>query len=266
MRILSTRKTDGPKGCARCQRERFLGLNWRYREDSESRRLLEALKRRSKLKWGYLHACTICSAWWYLDEDEIWIQPVPEQRRDLLREWNDMVLTLSDEAFVGLRVIGATERDHYGNHRGRYRVPCSVERADGSRTDPALVIMTKIPPISADEPNVQLFKDIRSVRPTEFALAPEVRVATLHAPEVRMGFAPTMVKADGVRYVLNWATDLVTIAKPRGNHLALGADDIDMSAVPSILTEDRSQVLFLYADWFPDVDSMLLPGADMDDA
>jgi hypothetical protein len=92
---------------------------------------------------------------------------------------------------------------------GDIRIPCLVRRTQDELYDPALVVITKLPPIQQGRKRVLLGNNNDSIGQSDLALPLRVHIATLHADEINTGFAPTLVKSrDNQYFVLNWTVQI----------------------------------------------------------
>ncbi len=131
---------------------------------------------------------------------------VPADRVDLILEWNNGPILLSQEYVQRLERIGATPPDSYGNGRQHKRTPCSVTTTGGERIDLAVVSIQAHAPFETHR-NYRLGTEIARLDESPYALPLDVRIATSRAEEIRMGLAPTIIEmTDGKRFTLNWTT------------------------------------------------------------
>jgi hypothetical protein len=225
-------------------------------KDEDLRKVVATLVEERRLKGGALYRCEVCRQPWFLDAHGRMLHRVPRERETLLEQWGGTALIPSNEHRAILRRIGGSGADLYGNRAGGLRFPCSVRLADGETINPALLLISTAPPIEGTA--ATLYDPAMSIEPTRFALPPAVRLATLRAEEVRMGFAPTRVSTrDGRGFVLNWSCDLVHVDGVSGEDLALTDTSFDATRA-NVLSAGSTPTTLVYADWFDGADASAL--------
>jgi hypothetical protein len=244
-----------PMTCPVCDDPPYLSLNVRHaREhgDTKAREFVRTIERVRPIKHGHLCQCPLCDQQWVLDETESVIERVPRGREQIVQEWDSEQLPIAEDQLAILEQIGGTGADRYGNGRERIEIPCAVTLEDGTVHDPAIVWITKKPPIQDHFPDVRLFDHVRAVAPTEYALPLDVRLLTLAAHEIRMGFAPTAVQGPaGQEYVLNWSRSLFSYRGVKGNCIRPASDNLQFNESTPIVPPIEMTTVHFYADWFP---------------
>jgi hypothetical protein len=121
----------------------------------------------------------------------------------------------------------------------------------GERIDPAVVWITKRPPIDVFTGRIRLYQNIGAVEPSRFALPMDVRRATVLAQEIRMGFSPTRVVATtGRPFVLHWATSLLYQDGVTGSEIRLSPKPFRMDESVTVAEADFTHATYFFADWF----------------
>jgi len=219
--------------------------------------LLDQLKPVKSLKFGHLYACRLCGLNWVLEDDRYAMTRVPNDRRDILEEWNENPLFIEEEHLRVLEAIGGTFPKYWMGHDGVIAIPCAISTRSGERIDPAVVWITKRPPIDDFIRRVKLYQRIGAVEPSRFALPIDVRCATVLAPEIRMGFAPTRVVAtNGMPFVLHWATSLFDQEGITGSEIRLSAKPFRMEESITIAEADFTLAAYFFADWFAGAENL----------
>lgn len=262
MEIIGTTSSEKrpERRCPTCGDPPYISFNWKYaheKGDEEMRLMADAIKEVRPMKFGFLHQCLSCSQYWVLDDRKYEIERVPKDREAILFQWDSVNLPLGSDQLRVLEEIGGTGADHYGNGRERIEIPCAVERQDGVLFDPAILWVTKKPPIVGYLPHVALWQNVKTVLPTDYALPFEVREHALHADEVSMGFAPTLVSANNEEIlVLNWSPSLIFHGGIKGKDLRLSESHVRFGkSVPFAQSPDIGTVHF-FADWFPGAEKL----------
>ncbi len=254
--VISTQRLTGSYGwCPHCDVRAVTLFNLTYVRahlDRQLQDILAHLGHPAQLKHGVLRRCSECGQGWYVDEEGIFAIRVPRDREALLAQWSERRLDIDGHSDA-LASIGSIEADRYGNSRGYHHIPCEIEWADGSTSDPCILLVTTRPPIMETQLHVRLFENVARVRPTDFALPLEVRCATRRADEQRMGYAPTWVEdGAGHTFILNWSADVFAHEGIRGKDIRLTSRRWTARELPPILGEPRDRVTYVYADPTPD--------------
>lgn len=203
------------------------------------------------MKFGSLYACRLCGRNWVLDDDRYSMSSVPDARIGILNEWNENKLLIGQEDLKVLDYIGGTFPNYWMGHNGVIEIPCSITMSSGECIDPAIVWITKRPPIDTFTVRLRLYRDIMSVGPSRFALPMEVRRAAFFAPEVCMGFSPTRVVAkDGRPYVLHWATSIFGQDGLTGSEIRLSHRRYRPDEQVTVAEGDAANATYFFADWF----------------
>lgn len=234
---IASRRLDAIPRCEACGAGSVVGFNWdhaRRSRDAETRRRVAALGAPRKLRSGTVYSCTRCNAAWYLHGDRPWMEAVPEGRMPIVEAWNRAPLVLPEAVRAALDAIGRTPPDLYGNGDAYHETPCSVVTASGEELNLAVVSRQRGAPVEESR-NYRLASEIAEVRPSDFALPLDVRIASSRSPELRMGFAPTPIEMpDGGLFVLNWATHFLDEPGYSAADARVSDAPLDMSNLPRI--------------------------------
>ncbi|GLQ50904.1 hypothetical protein ACFFJT_06350 [Dyella flava] len=170
---------------------------------------------------------------------------VPPERVDLIRQWNERKIALTEEHLSAINAIGATPPDVYGNGRQYRETPCAITTIHGSSFDLAIVSIQEH--ASFEEwRHCYLASDIKEVRPSPFALSHEIRVATSRADEIRMGFAPTVVELpSGEIVALNWRQNFLVKADCDASQVIISQRRLDWREPPPVLNTPPGIVYFV---------------------
>ncbi len=253
---ISSRSPADSRGqkCKVCDDPPHTAVNWQYAQENRGHQLhafFEQLKEVKSLKFGHLYACQLCGLNWVLDDDRYAMTRVPNDRRGILNEWNENQLSLEEEHLRILDGIGGTAPKYWIGHQGVIAIPCVISMRSGERIDPAVVWITKRPPIDVFTGRIRLYQNIGAVEPSGFALPMDVRRATVLAQEIRMGFSPTRVVATtGRPFVLHWATSLLYQDGVTGSEIRLSPKPFRMDESVTIAEPDFTHATYFFADWF----------------
>ena len=249
--------------CPVCDRPLRAAFNWRLAQRPDAAglgALAAALAPSRPLRCGVLYACRDCGQPWYLDADGAAMNRVAPAREALLAAWDAQPLPVAPDHLSALSAIGATHPRYWLGGQGVLAIPCAVTLTGGERLDPALVWLTRRPPLDAFPACVRLWQGVAAVEPTRYALPFDVRQATVSAPEVRMGWAPTRVEApDGRAYALDWATALFGQDGLVGDQLRLSRRRLRPDETLPAGRFDGDWATCLLADWPPGVEQLTPP-------
>ena len=253
--ISSRSLADEPRPkCKVCDDPPYAAFNWKYAQENRGHAfhaLFDQLKQVKSLKFGHLYACQLCGLNWFLDDARSTMTRVPHDQRDILNEWNENQLSIEQEQLRVLDAIGGTTPKYWIGHDGVIAIPCAISTHSGECIDPAVVWVTKRPPIDDFISRIRLYQNISAVEPSRFALPLDVRRATVLAREIQMGFAPTRVVAvNGTPFVLHWATSLLDQDGITGKEIRLSAKPYRRDEPVTIAEADFTHTTYFFADWF----------------
>jgi hypothetical protein len=220
-----------------------------------------------KVKNGARFECTRCHAVWYLHtaSRRERMMHIPAPSVATFETWCKTHLVCPRDVLSVARSIGATPADCYGNGANLITIPCRVTTTSGEQVELAALLFSDEPPIpaGADEPErtptFRLINDVAAIAPSRFALSRRVRFHTSRAMELRMGFAPTIVKArDGRRFLLNGQPDFFDHAGVIGSDLTLTGDWQNAMLV----TQPHGPLTYFAADAFDGMNAMRITGLD----
>ena len=249
----SLANSPGPK-CKVCDDLPRIAFSWHYAQEDRGRELhalRDQLKQVKSLKFGHLYACQLCGLNWFLDDACSTMTRVPNDQRDILNEWNENKLYIEQEQLRVLDTIGGTAPNYWMGHDGVIAIPCAISMRSGEHIDPAVVWITRRPPVGVFTSRIRLYQNISAVEPSRFALPMDVRCATVFAGEVSMGFAPTRVVAtNGTPFILHWATSLFNQNGITGTEIRLSAKPFRRDESVTIAEADLTHATYFFADWF----------------
>jgi hypothetical protein len=133
---------------------------------------------------------------WYVDNEETLATFVTKNQLELLHWWDKETLLPTDKQIEQLEEIGATSSSPYSLYADALTYPCKVLTIDRKKIDLCLIVFTKSPPLQRHYKNVLLFSEVDEIEQSELALTKELRRASTQVGEIRMAFAPFMVKTD----------------------------------------------------------------------
>jgi hypothetical protein len=246
--------------CKVCDDPPYMAFNWQFaqkHEDHKLHSLFAQLKLMKSLKFGQLYSCQLCGLNWVLDDNLQTMTRVPNDRRNILNEWNDKQLSVGPEHLRVLDAIGGTAPNYWIGHTDLIEIPCAISMQSGERIDPAVVWITTRPPVDIFTSRLRLYQNIGAIEPSLFALPMDVRRATVFAQEISMGFAPTrVVSAKGRPFVLHWATSLLAQDGITGSEIRLSAKPFRIDESVTIAEADSTLATYIFADWFQGAENL----------
>jgi hypothetical protein len=245
---ISTSRLVPKPDCTVCSAGALLSFNYRYARTTTraaDRRDLSIFVAPEPLRWGTLYQCKACANPWYLDGDAKYMHFVPRERVALIQAWNERPIDLSPAHLAAIEAIGRTPADLYGNGSQYREYPCSVVTTAGERIELAVVCLQRHPPFEPHR-TYRLATEIAEIHPSPYALPRAVREATARAPEMRMGFSPTLVKLpDGTRLVINGVQNFFQREGFRAADVMLARGGVDLAQPFSIDDEPKGIVHFV---------------------
>lgn len=201
---LSSKRRNGLQlGCPACdRRDRILRFNWKLALEmpmGEFSAYTQTLVEKKTLKAGFLFACPTCQKPWYLDGNREMMILVPDGKMALLEEWGASLMQLPLGLIEKAREIGATPAHQLSGEKNYAEVPCQALTSRGAWIDKCLLCFKATPPFETYSKHALLIKDITDIRPSDYALPLEVRIATCKSAQGRPGRALTRVVSTGGR-------------------------------------------------------------------
>jgi hypothetical protein len=245
---ISSQKLGEHEQCAQCHAGNTVSVNWQYLSQSKLSGIPKSKSifiNQEALKSGCLYQCKSCSSNWYLDEDKETMSFVENSLLPLIRKWNDSTISLSQSHLKALLDIKQTPYDLYGNGSQYVQFPCEIKTTSGEVIPLAIVSFQKHPPFESWRNN-KLATDIREISPSQFALPFEIREETSKAAEIRMGFAPTVVKlSNNEKVILNWTQSFIKMKGINTSETKLCKERIDTENMPDIYNLDSNITYFI---------------------
>ena len=213
-------------------------------------RIAEALVERASLKFGHRYDCKYCGRPWFLDGDSKMMHRVPDSRRPILEEWATKDTRPSDEQKAQLAEIGSAALKAR-NYDSEIAVPCRLRSGD-EEWDPAIVMITRVPPVAEYYSNVRLLAPDDEIHASGYALSLKIRKACLRAQELRMGFAPTAIEdGNSHRVILNWGAHVYRSGTRKGEDYHLAKRQFSFKDDGGQMAPCESAYLtYVYADWY----------------
>lgn len=232
--------------CPACDGSNSIMFNWAYASEEKANDLTkytQYLKHDMDLRIGQIYYCPHCEQRWYLDGEKVFMFIVSKDFLKYIYEWNNKVFELTNEQLAQLKIIGSTSNGIFENF---ISIPCEVTTQNGNIYKKSFITFHSKPPTS--EYSWHFSDDIVSIRPSEYCLPQDVRLAASQAYEIRMGFAPTKVQDEqGNKYFLNGSIDFFDYKGIKGENIKLSGEKSD-ATIP-IINETVAEIEYFIADY-----------------
>lgn len=250
-------------GCPNCKGlENTFMFNWKLASEGknvECSKFLKSLKRVEKLKYGWMYKCFNCHQKWFLDENKQNMTKIPEAKEDIFLKWKTKKYEVDSQLFKSLKEIMATPPDLYGNGKGYIRIPCKVITKNGEEVDFSYVQFQKRPPVEPYYDNIRFIDEIKTVVKSDYVLNADIRLASVNAMEIRMGFAPTLIRSlDEKYFIVNWCSDFFEYGLYKGKDMILAECDFSMEQLPPIVNINSKKITYFIGDYYDLVSQLVL--------
>lgn len=234
--------------CAACQAGKRQMINWRVLQEhadndtSEYAKMLTNLAHHRVLKAGNLYCCQQCGEHWYLDVKQAFLSHVASERLPLINAWHNADLTLSEEH---RQVLTRIEQCSHFNTKQCNTIPCQVTSKNGHVYPFAQVIIDLDAPIQTHL-EYRLANEIADISASPFALQKTVRDACGWSREIRMGFAPTLLKlSNDEQIIANGPLDFIDINHADAMQTQVGTLPESMAQFPKVYHLQHNIISFI---------------------
>lgn len=240
--------------CPACANRKIIATSTNSFKDFNADHFLEI----EQLKHGKILQCGSCQTMWHVGESERWVYTISNDQLESVHEWNNRSLTISPKQLDTLKKIGATPSDLYGNQMEFISIPCRCVLKSGEILETAVISIQKNPPIGLSydlNKKFHFIDEIVTIESSPFTLPIEVRIATTKAEEVRMSYAPTLVKAPNNKlYITNWTTNFFHEDGIRGEDMRLPSNHENWGN--AIDTKNHIPEVRVLADWTKELEAL----------
>ena len=247
--------TTGPREsrvCKRCGHGNSISYNWTIadkEQDSTIGAYRKVLERARPMRHGALYTCSDCGGHWHVDGTTA--RAIPMRLLDLLARWDETELRLSAQQTEILQAIGARPVDIYGNGAGTIDVPCEVDLANGETIPAAVISLQSHPPHALLRSSVGLISDITDVRPSQYALPAEVRIAAAQSREISYGFSPTLLESEGgALLTINGCPHFLFSHEVAASGTRPSDKKLDRGDLPAVPREFEQEIVYFIGDRF----------------
>lgn len=156
----------------------------------EHKKYLHSLSFIENLKFSTsLYTCKNCNEFWILKDN--FMRHVPNKMIRIIEEWNSKKLKPSQEILQKLLKIKGCML--FKTH-GDILFPCKCKTKNDENIDFCVVSFQKGPPRYNQE-KIILIDQIEDIHESQYALSAEIRRSSINAPELWMGFYPTVIES-----------------------------------------------------------------------
>ncbi len=216
MSIMFLSTTDYPSG-------QIIEFNIESSKDinnKEIKTIYDQLIYQEEISFGKIHRRQDTGDLWYIDPDEIIARFITKDQLELFYKWDKQILLPSDQQFEMLKHIGGLPSDQYSMCLENLQFPALVKTHSGQQIDLCLFHFSQAPPFQRYFKKVLLLSEIADIKPSELALAHELRLASTLADEIRMSFYPFTVKKNtGNLITFNGTTQFVSTGEIKGHEI-----------------------------------------------
>lgn len=236
--------------CSACAAGSLLSFDWDYAQTTERPEEIEDLavfEPTKQLRYGTLYHCRVCGQSWYLYGTPARMNFVLQEKLAFIEQWQKHPQRLNRSLLKALKKIGPTPPDIYSNGSEYEMTPCMVVTKKGEKIELALVCKQKHAPYE-EWREVRFASEIAEIHPSPYALPRAIREATAEAEEIRMSFAPTLIKLPDESYVvLNWTENFFVWPNCPAGEVRLGPIPFDWD-VPYEFYMGTPNVVYFVAD------------------
>lgn len=176
---------------------------------------------------------------------------VDDSRVELVLAWDAAPITLPADLVDIVQQIGPTPPDVYGNGRERRVTPCAVKTRSGETFERAMICVQGDAPVE-DHMRFRLGSEIACIQESAFALPADVRRASSLAPEMRMGFSPTLIEMpDGQRFVMNGMTSFMLVEGYAAKDAQVTSGSYFQENPPPAFIETPKDIVYFIVDGEP---------------
>jgi hypothetical protein len=144
------------------------------------------------LSFGKIYRHQNNKDYWFLTQSIA--RRISDEQLDFFYKWDKTPQLFSEEQFQILLSIGGLPSTQYQMVPDYLHFPCKVITKDGREIDLCIIHFSKAPPFQSYFHNLILLSDIQTIKPSELTLGYNLRLSSLSVDEIRMGFAPFVVK------------------------------------------------------------------------
>lgn len=175
----------------------------------------ESLEFVCDLSFGKIYRHQNNKDYWFLSQSIA--RRISDEQLDFFYKWDKTPQLLGEEQFQILLSIGGLPSTQYQMVPDYLHFPCQVITKDGREIDLCIIHFSKAPPFQRYFHNVILLSDIQIIKPSELTLSHKLRLSSLLTGEIRMGFAPFVVKTnDNKQITYNGSIQFVSTGEIKG--------------------------------------------------
>ncbi len=216
MSIMFLSTTDYPSG----QIIEFNIESSKDRKNTNIKAIYDQLSIQEEISFGTIHKRKDNGDFWYINPKRSIARFITKDQLGLFHKWDKQALLPTDNQLEILKEIGGLPSSQYSLYPDNLQFPASITTINGQQTDLCLFHFSQAPPFQRYFKKVLLFSDIADIKPSEFALTHDLRLASTLSDEIRMSFSPFMVKTNKDKLITyNGITQFASTGEIKGNEI-----------------------------------------------
>ncbi len=245
MSIMFLSSTDVPSG-------QIIEFNIESAKDSKNKdlkKINDLLVLYKDLSFGKISKRRDNGDFWYINPKETIARFITKAQLELFFKWDNETLLLSDKQFEILSEIGGVPTSQYSLYPDNIEFPALVTTASGQQIDLCLLHFSKSPPFQRHFKKVILLNDIVDIRPSELALTHDLRLSSMLADEMRMGFWPFMVRTNSRKIITyNGVTQFASTGELKGKDI-ISQVEFSYDKFDSVKDVSYDDITFVVGKW-----------------
>lgn len=207
------------------------------------------------LSFGKIHRHRENNDYWFLTQSIA--RRISDEQLDFFYKWDKTPQLLSEEQFQILSSIGGLPSTQYQMAPDYLHFPCQVVTKDGREIDLCIIHLSKAPPFQSYFHNLILLSDIQTIKPSELTLSYKLRLSSLLVGEIRMAFAPFVVKTKANELITyNSSTQFVSTGEIKGADILEEVDFTYENFDDKISDVPFKKMTFVIGKWDDKIESL----------
>ncbi|HWZ21831.1 MAG TPA: hypothetical protein VNW06_04215 [Cytophagaceae bacterium] len=218
-------------------------------KEKELKQINDALLFQKELSVGEIYLQKDTNNYWYINETNTIARLIKNKQIELFYEWDKRELLPSDAQFEILSSIGGLPSTQYMMEPKSVRVPASITKRNGEVIDFCIVHFSPAPPFQRYFHDCILLDDVIDINPSKFALSHDLRLSSILADEIRMGFSPFVVRTNkGDLLTYNGTTQFVSDANIKGDEIVCEMP-LDYYKIGKLQDIPKERITYVICKW-----------------
>ena len=248
-------KTDLPSG----KIIRFNVQDFKLQKDNEIKEIVDSLTIQEKFGSGKIFKRKDNGDLWFVENDTSIARLITQELLELGRKWEIQELLPDRRQFDVLKQIGGLPSPDDSFDPRNVEFPAKVILNCGEEVDFCIVCFSKLPPFFyLSVKRVILFEDIKEIRPSEFALSYDLRIASTKTKEIMMSFYPFMVKTNAGEFITyNGETQFASNGPIKGRDII---SQVDFSHKLHLgVQKEVDNITYIFIKWDSEIEKLYNP-------